>query len=96
MEGKTRAGVALVPGPSGRGPSARRARRRRRRRRRRPGLLLPGLWLLLLAGPASCAPGKPRRDPPARPCLPLLLLFSESSFPLPSSFILHRSLALLS
>uniref|UniRef100_A0ABI7WLX5 KIAA1549 n=1 Tax=Felis catus TaxID=9685 RepID=A0ABI7WLX5_FELCA len=52
MEGKTRAGVALVPGPSGRGPSARRARRLRRR----PGLLLPGLWLLLLARPASCAP----------------------------------------
>uniref|UniRef100_F6ZQ93 KIAA1549 n=2 Tax=Equus caballus TaxID=9796 RepID=F6ZQ93_HORSE len=52
MEGKPRAGVALVPGPSGRGPSARRARRRRRR----PGLLLPGLWLLLLARPASCAP----------------------------------------
>ncbi|XP_062957264.1 UPF0606 protein KIAA1549 homolog isoform X2 [Cynocephalus volans] len=51
MEGKPRAGVALVPGPSGRGPSARRARRRRR-----PGLLLPGLWLLLLARPASCAP----------------------------------------
>ncbi|XP_040858045.1 UPF0606 protein KIAA1549 homolog isoform X1 [Ochotona curzoniae] len=51
MEGKPRAGVALVPGPSGRGPSA-----RRRRRRRRPGLLLPGLWLLLLARPASCAP----------------------------------------
>ncbi|XP_057405885.1 UPF0606 protein KIAA1549 homolog isoform X3 [Balaenoptera acutorostrata] len=50
MEGKTRAGVALVPGPSGRGPSARRARRRR------SGLLLPGLWLLLLARPASCAP----------------------------------------
>ncbi|XP_065739871.1 UPF0606 protein KIAA1549 homolog [Phocoena phocoena] len=53
MEGKTRAGVALVPGPSGRGPSARRARRRRRRR---SGLLLPGLWLLLLARPALCAP----------------------------------------
>ncbi|XDB49488.1 hypothetical protein AB1E18_003060 [Capra hircus] len=54
MEGKTRAGVALVPGPSGRGPSARRARRRRRRR---SGLLLlPGLWLLLLARPTSCAP----------------------------------------
>uniref|UniRef100_A0A7N9DEA4 KIAA1549 n=1 Tax=Macaca fascicularis TaxID=9541 RepID=A0A7N9DEA4_MACFA len=50
MEGKPRAGVALAPGPSGRGPSARRARRRR------PGLLLPGLWLLLLARPASCAP----------------------------------------
>ncbi|XP_012498210.1 PREDICTED: UPF0606 protein KIAA1549 homolog [Propithecus coquereli] len=50
MEGKPRAGVALVLGPSGRGPSARRARRRR------PGLLLPGLWLLLLARPASCAP----------------------------------------
>lgn len=50
MEGKPRAGVALVPGPSGRGPSALRARRRR------PGLLLPGLWLLLLARPASCAP----------------------------------------
>nr|XP_035110530.2 UPF0606 protein KIAA1549 homolog isoform X1 [Callithrix jacchus] len=49
MEGKPRAGVALAPGPSGRGPSA-------RRRRRRPGLLLPGLWLLLLARPASCAP----------------------------------------
>ncbi|XP_069852977.1 UPF0606 protein KIAA1549 homolog [Dipodomys merriami] len=47
MEGKPRAGVALVPGPSGHGPSARRLR---------PGLLLPGLWLLLLAGPASCAP----------------------------------------
>ncbi|XP_046524907.1 UPF0606 protein KIAA1549 homolog [Equus quagga] len=51
-DGKPRGGVALVPGPSGRGPSARRARRRRRR----PGLLLPGLWLLLLARPASCAP----------------------------------------
>ncbi|XP_030681941.1 UPF0606 protein KIAA1549 homolog isoform X1 [Nomascus leucogenys] len=50
MEGKPRAGVALAPGPSGRGPSARCARRRR------PGLLLPGLWLLLLARPASCAP----------------------------------------
>ncbi|XP_075862341.1 UPF0606 protein KIAA1549 homolog [Microcebus murinus] len=50
MEGKPRAGVALVLGPGGRGPSARRARRRR------PGLLLPGLWLLLLARPASCAP----------------------------------------
>ncbi|XP_017355210.1 UPF0606 protein KIAA1549 homolog isoform X2 [Cebus imitator] len=50
MEGKPRAGVALAPGPSGRGPSARRCRRRR------PGLLLPGLWLLLLARPASCAP----------------------------------------
>ncbi|XP_038308557.1 UPF0606 protein KIAA1549 homolog isoform X1 [Canis lupus familiaris] len=57
MEGKPRAGVALLPGPSGRGPSALRARRR-------PGLLLPGLWLrrrlllllLLLARPASCAP----------------------------------------
>ncbi|KAI5947992.1 UPF0606 protein KIAA1549 [Manis javanica] len=48
MEGEPRAGVALVPGPSGRGPSARRARR--------PGLLLPGIWLLLLARPASCAP----------------------------------------
>ncbi|XP_054420038.1 UPF0606 protein KIAA1549 homolog [Pteronotus mesoamericanus] len=48
MDGKTRAGVALVPGPSGHGPSARRCRR--------PGLLLPGLWLLLLARPASCAP----------------------------------------
>ncbi|XP_073918327.1 UPF0606 protein KIAA1549 homolog isoform X2 [Castor canadensis] len=52
MEGKPRAGVALVPGPSGRGPSARHPRRRRHR----PGLLLPGLWLLLLARPASCAP----------------------------------------
>ncbi|KAF6276039.1 hypothetical protein mRhiFer1_007316 [Rhinolophus ferrumequinum] len=50
MDGKTRAGVALVPGPSGRGPSARRTRRRR------PGLLLPGLWLLLLARAASCTP----------------------------------------
>ncbi|XP_058152536.1 UPF0606 protein KIAA1549 homolog [Dasypus novemcinctus] len=49
MEGKTRAGVALVPGPCSRRPSARLARRR-------PGLLLPGLWLLLLARPASCAP----------------------------------------
>lgn len=48
MDGQTRAGVALVPGPSGHGPSS--------RRRRRPGLLLPGLWLLLLARPASCAP----------------------------------------
>ncbi|XP_059567904.1 UPF0606 protein KIAA1549 homolog [Myotis daubentonii] len=48
MDRQTRAGVALVPGPSGHGPSA--------RRRRRPGLLLPGLWLLLLARPASCAP----------------------------------------
>ncbi|KAM4873858.1 LOW QUALITY PROTEIN: UPF0606 protein KIAA1549 homolog [Thomomys bottae] len=47
MEGKPRAGVALVPGPDGHGPSARRLR---------PGLLLPGLWLLLLAGPASGAP----------------------------------------
>lgn len=93
MEGKTRAGVALVPGPSGRGPSARRARRRRRRR---SGLLLPGLWLLLLARPALCAPGKHRGDPPARPCLPSLLLFSKSGFPRPSSFILHSSLALLS
>ncbi|XP_053409692.1 UPF0606 protein KIAA1549 homolog isoform X2 [Nycticebus coucang] len=50
MEGKPRAGVAPVLGPSGRGPSARRAFRRR------PGPLLPGLWLLLLARPASCAP----------------------------------------
>lgn len=58
MDGKTHAGVALVPGPSGRGPSARRCRRR-------PGLLLPGLWLLLLARPASCAPGKHRGDPRA-------------------------------
>ncbi|XP_039716974.1 UPF0606 protein KIAA1549 homolog isoform X1 [Pteropus medius] len=49
MDGRTRAGVALVPRPSRRGPGARRARRR-------PGLLLPGLWLLLLARPASCAP----------------------------------------
>ncbi|XP_077015144.1 UPF0606 protein KIAA1549 homolog [Tamandua tetradactyla] len=52
MEGKTRAGVALVPGPCGRGPSSRLARRR-------PGLLLPGLWLLLLARLASCAPDEP-------------------------------------
>lgn len=59
MDGKTRAGVALVPGPSGHGPSARRCRRRR------PGLLLPGLWLLLLARPASCALGKHRGDPRA-------------------------------
>ncbi|XP_043728008.1 UPF0606 protein KIAA1549 homolog [Cervus elaphus] len=59
MEGKTRAGVALVPGPSGRGPSARRARRRRRRR---SGLLLPGLWLLLLARPTSCAPDELRLE----------------------------------
>ncbi|XP_054547896.1 UPF0606 protein KIAA1549 homolog [Talpa occidentalis] len=44
MEGEPRAGVALAPGP------------RARRARRRPGLLLPGLWLLLLAGPAACAP----------------------------------------
>ncbi|KAM5302639.1 UPF0606 protein KIAA1549 homolog [Glossophaga mutica] len=58
MDGKTRAGVALVPGPSGRGPSARRCRRRR------PGLLLPGLWLLLLARPASCAPDE--RSPEQR------------------------------
>ncbi|XP_062046462.1 UPF0606 protein KIAA1549 homolog [Lepus europaeus] len=43
MEGEPRAGAALSPGPSG---------------RRRPGLLLPGLWLLLLARPASCAPGE--------------------------------------
>ncbi|XP_069927545.1 UPF0606 protein KIAA1549 homolog [Oryctolagus cuniculus] len=43
MEGEPRAGAALLPGPSG---------------RRRPGLLLPGLWLLLLARPASCAPGE--------------------------------------
>uniref|UniRef100_A0A8C6R4M3 RIKEN cDNA D630045J12 gene n=1 Tax=Nannospalax galili TaxID=1026970 RepID=A0A8C6R4M3_NANGA len=47
MEREPRAGVALVPGPSGRGPSS---------RHRRPGLLLPGLWLLLLARPASCTP----------------------------------------
>lgn len=46
MEREPRAGVALVPGRCGRGPSS---------RHRRPGLLLPGLWLLLLAGPASCA-----------------------------------------
>ncbi|XP_037691992.1 UPF0606 protein KIAA1549 homolog [Choloepus didactylus] len=49
MEGKTRAGVALVPGPCGRRPSARLSGRR-------PGLLLRGLWLLLLVRPASCAP----------------------------------------
>ncbi|XP_035312281.1 UPF0606 protein KIAA1549 homolog isoform X1 [Cricetulus griseus] len=47
MEWEPRAKVALVPGRSGRGPSS---------RHRRPGLLLPGLWLLLLARPASCAP----------------------------------------
>lgn len=54
MEREPRAKVALVPGRSGRGPSS---------RHRRPGLLLPGLWLLLLARPASCAPGKLRRAP---------------------------------
>ncbi|XP_057624894.1 UPF0606 protein KIAA1549 homolog isoform X2 [Chionomys nivalis] len=47
MEWEPRAKVALVPGRSGCGPSS---------RHRRPGLLLPGLWLLLLARPASCAP----------------------------------------
>ena len=54
MEREPRARVALVPERCGRGPSS---------RHRRPGLLLPGLWLLLLAGPASCAPGKPRGAP---------------------------------
>ncbi|KAM5255765.1 UPF0606 protein KIAA1549 homolog [Ctenodactylus gundi] len=50
MAGESRAGVAPLPGPGGRGPSA------RRRRRRRPGPLLAGLWLLLLARPASGSP----------------------------------------
>lgn len=69
MDGQTRAGVALVPGPSGHGPSA--------RRRRRPGLLLPGLWLLLLARPASCAPGKHRGDPACLDCC----CFQNPAFP---------------
>ncbi|XP_036037706.1 LOW QUALITY PROTEIN: UPF0606 protein KIAA1549 homolog [Onychomys torridus] len=61
MEWEPRAKVALVPGRSGRGPSS---------RHRRPGLLLPGLWLLLLARPASCAPDEhslEQHNPSLRP-----------------------------
>nr|XP_045016482.1 UPF0606 protein KIAA1549 homolog [Jaculus jaculus] len=76
MDGKPRAGVALIPGPSCRGPSAHRPR---------PGrlLLLPGLWLPLLpplllpllARPASCAPDQlslGQRSPPSYSAEPLL------------------------
>lgn len=90
MEREPRAGVALVPGRCGRGPSS---------RHRRPGLLLPGLWLLLLAGPASCASGKHRRDPrDAAATLARVLCRARQppgSPTRPSSFILHLSLALL-
>ncbi|XP_027808013.2 UPF0606 protein KIAA1549 homolog [Marmota flaviventris] len=75
MEGKPRAGVALVPGPSGRGPSARRARRRR------PGLLLPGLWLLLLAPPASCAPDELPLEQHGLSPFPAELLLETSTMP---------------
>lgn len=92
MEGKPRAGVALAPGPSGRGPSACRARRRR------PGLLLPGLWLLLLARPASCAPGKHRRDPrdaAATPPAFIAAVFKTPTFPA-HPLLFSSSLAVLS
>uniref|UniRef100_A0A8D2D6H6 KIAA1549 n=1 Tax=Sciurus vulgaris TaxID=55149 RepID=A0A8D2D6H6_SCIVU len=75
MEGKPRAGVALDPGPSGRGPSARRARRRR------PGLLLPGLWLLLLARPASCAPDELSPEQHNLSSFPAELLLETSTTP---------------
>lgn len=70
MEREPRARVALVPERCGRGPSS---------RHRRPGLLLPGLWLLLLAGPASCAPDD--------------LSLAQHSHPVrPSDFLPERSI----
>ncbi|XP_057589241.1 UPF0606 protein KIAA1549 homolog [Hippopotamus amphibius kiboko] len=89
MEGKTRAGVALVPGPSGRGPSARRARRRRRRRR--SGLLLPGLWLLLLARPASCAPDELPLEPHNLSLSSLQLMPRESTIHSPAHVALTET-----
>ncbi|KAF6086093.1 KIAA1549 [Phyllostomus discolor] len=80
MDGKTRAGVALVPGPSGRGPSA---------RRRRPGLLLPGLWLLLLARPASCAPDERSAAQHSLPALSVELPLQRSTVQSPA----HSALA---
>ncbi|XP_036102233.1 UPF0606 protein KIAA1549 homolog [Molossus molossus] len=91
MDGKTRAGVALVPGPSGHGPSARCCRRRRR-----PGLLLPGLWLLLLTRPASCAPDElssegPRLSPssPELGHSPAHVALTETAPGSPQSRALH-------
>ncbi|CAK6434373.1 unnamed protein product [Pipistrellus nathusii] len=83
MDRQPRAGVALVPGPSGHGPSA--------RRRRRPGLLLPGLWLLLLARPASCAPDelsveqRSLSSPSAEPSTAHVALPQTAPGPRPSS-----------
>ncbi|XP_031237429.1 UPF0606 protein KIAA1549 homolog isoform X2 [Mastomys coucha] len=74
MEREPRARVALVPERCGRGPSS---------RHRRPGLLLPGLWLLLLAGPASCTSDELSLDQHSHP------LRSED-FP-PVTSIMHRA-----
>ncbi|XP_052029417.1 UPF0606 protein KIAA1549 homolog isoform X2 [Apodemus sylvaticus] len=74
MEREPRARVALEPERCGRGPSS---------RHRRPGLLLPGLWLLLLAGPASCAPDELSVDQHSQPLRPADLL--------PETSIMHSA-----